>query len=59
MIRVIASMGCKIESDRQPALACRQIAPVEVLDSLAVEKPEYWRMVQGRPVYMVARGPLT
>ncbi|MCY1362486.1 hypothetical protein D9M69_492060 [compost metagenome] len=27
------------------------------MDSSAVEKPAYWRMVQGRTAYMVACGP--
>ena len=31
----------------------------KALDSVAVEKPAYWRMVQGRPTYMVAYGPRT
>jgi hypothetical protein len=29
------------------------------LDSSAVEKPAYWRIVHGRPTYIVACGPRT
>ena len=56
MIRVIASMGCKIESDRQPALACRQIAPVEGVGLLGSRETG---ILANGPAYMVARGPLT
>ena len=57
MVAVIAAVGGKIERDRDALLPGGEALAVKALDSSAVEKPAYWRMVHGRPAYMVARGP--
>ena len=53
VIEIIAAMGGKVEGDRQTLLSRRQIAAIEGVEISAVEKPAYWRMVQGCWTYMV------
>jgi hypothetical protein len=53
MVGVVAAVGGQIEGDRQPFLAGGQVAPVESVGVFAVEKPAYWRTVQGWVTYMV------
>jgi hypothetical protein len=52
-------VGREVEGDGKPFLPGGEVAAIKALDSLAVEKPAYWRMVHGCAVYMVARGPRT
>jgi hypothetical protein len=46
-------VGGQVEGDRDTLLAGGQVLAVEGVDSSAVEKPAYWRIVQGRLAYMV------
>ena len=57
MIGIVAAVGGEIERHRQAHLAGREVGAIELLLSSAVEKPAYWRTVQGRPAYIVAFGP--
>ena len=52
--RIVAAVRREIEGDREALLAGGDVAAVEgVAESSAVEKPAYWRMVQGCVTYMV------
>ena len=54
MVAVIAAMGGEVEGDGEAFLPGGEIAAVEgVAISSAVEKPAYWRMVQGCWTYIV------
>ena len=54
MVAVVAAVGGEIEGDAEPLLPGGEVAAVEGVESSAVEKPAYWRIVHGRPVYIVA-----
>ena len=52
MVAVVAAVGGEIEGDREAFLAGGEIAPIEGIGILAVEKPAYCRMVQGCAAYI-------
>ena len=54
---VVAAVGGEIEGDGEALLAGGDVAPVEGVESSAVEKPAYCRMVHGCVTYMVGYGP--
>jgi hypothetical protein len=57
MVAVIAAVRGEIEGHRHALLPGGQRLAVEGVDSSAVEKPAYCRIVQGRPAYIVAFTP--
>jgi hypothetical protein len=59
VVRVVAAVGGEIEGDRQALLPGREVAPIERVESSAVEKPAYWRTVHGCCTYIVGYGPRT
>ena len=57
--RCRSAVGGEVKRDRHALPARCQGLAIKALLSSAVEKPAYWRMVQGRAAYMVAWGPRT
>ncbi len=52
MVAVIAAWGGEVEGDRDALLPAGECLAVESVGLFRLEKPAYWRIVQGRPAYI-------